>query len=123
MHFIFSNLIFSFPVVFQLHETFPKPKRVLREPPYVVKESGYAGFEIPISVYLKNKDEPKKFHISYDLNLQPSGPAINKVLLHSENISNPNDEFRKKLLKGGAVSFQLFFVEIKNRGIYLHLFF
>lgn len=90
-------------VVFQLHETFPKPKRVLREPPYVVKESGYAGFEIPISVYLKNKDEPKKFHISYDLNLQPSGPAINKVLLHSENISNPNDEFRKKLLKGGAV--------------------
>lgn len=90
-------------VVFHLHETFPKPKRVVKEPPYVVKESGYAGFEIPIYVYLKNKDEPKKFHFSYDLNLQPSGPAINKVVLHNENIPNPNDEFRKKLLKGGAV--------------------
>lgn len=76
----------------------------MKEPPYVVKESGYAGFEIPIYVYLKNKDEPKKFHFSYDLNLQPSGPAINKVVLHNENIPNPNDEFRKKLLKGGAVS-------------------
>ncbi|XP_051155388.1 protein AF-9 [Leptopilina boulardi] len=90
-------------VVFHLHETFPKPKRVVKEPPYVVKESGYAGFEIPIVVYLKNKDEPKRFHFSYDLNLQPSGPAINKVVLHSENFPNPNDEFRKKLLKGGAV--------------------
>ncbi|XP_033207258.1 protein ENL [Belonocnema kinseyi] len=90
-------------VVFHLHETFPKPKRVLKEPPYVVKESGYAGFEIPIYVYLKNKDEPKKFHFSYDLQLQPSGPAINKVATHSETFPNPNEDFRKRLLKGGAI--------------------
>uniref|UniRef100_A0A672LLG1 MLLT1 super elongation complex subunit n=1 Tax=Sinocyclocheilus grahami TaxID=75366 RepID=A0A672LLG1_SINGR len=33
-------------VVFRLHESFPKPKRVCKEPPYKVEESGYAGFLI-----------------------------------------------------------------------------
>ncbi|CAK9827296.1 Protein ENL [Anthophora retusa] len=91
-------------VVFQLHETFSKPKRVLKEPPFVIKESGYAGFEIPIHIYLKNKDEgTKKIEILYDLNLQPSGPAITNVIRHTEIINNPSDEFRRKLLKGGGV--------------------
>jgi len=91
-------------VVFHLHDTFRNPKRVLKEPPFVVKESGYAGFIIPIEVYLKNKDEPKKFQITYDLHLQPSGPPINNAIRHTEVIRNPSDEFRKKLLKGGGVS-------------------
>ncbi|CAL1680329.1 unnamed protein product [Lasius platythorax] len=90
-------------VVFILHDTFRNPKRVLKEPPFVVKESGYAGFIIPIEIYLKNKDEPKKIHIQYDLILQPSGPPINNAIRHSELIRNPSDEFKKKLLKGGAV--------------------
>ncbi|XP_015586233.1 protein AF-9 [Cephus cinctus] len=89
-------------VVFQLHETFPRPKRVLREPPYIVKESGYAGFVIPIYVHLKNKDEPKRFQINYDLVLQ-HGPAINNVIRHTQTFFNPSDDFRRKLLKGGAV--------------------
>uniref|UniRef100_A0A669D5L6 MLLT1 super elongation complex subunit n=1 Tax=Oreochromis niloticus TaxID=8128 RepID=A0A669D5L6_ORENI len=42
-------------VVFRLHESFPKPKRVCKEPPYKVEESGYAGFLMPIEVYFKNK--------------------------------------------------------------------
>lgn len=91
-------------MVFLLHDTFRNPKRVLKEPPFVVKESGYAGFIIPIEIYLKNKDEPKKFQISYDLHLQQSGPPINKTIRHVEVIRNPSDDFRKKLLKGGAVS-------------------
>ncbi|XP_063982939.1 protein ENL [Diachasmimorpha longicaudata] len=90
-------------VVFQLHETFPKPKRTLKDAPYVLKESGYAGFVLPIYIYLKNKDEPKKIEISYDLTLAPSGPAITNVMRHSEIITNPPDEFRRKLLKGGGV--------------------
>lgn len=93
-----------FSVVFLLHDSFRNPKRILKEPPFVVKESGYAGFVIPIEIYLKNKDEPKKFQISYDLDLQQSGPPINNVLRHMEIINSPSDEFRKKLLKGGAVS-------------------
>ncbi|XP_043285624.1 protein AF-9 [Venturia canescens] len=91
-------------VVFHLHETFPKPKRILKEPPYVVKESGYAGFVIPIDVYLKNKDEPRRIQISYDLILLPSGPAFNNVIRHHEVFANPSEEFRKKLLKGGGVT-------------------
>lgn len=90
-------------VVFILHNTFRNPKRVLKEPPFVVKESGYAGFIIPIEVYLKNKDEPKKVYIQYDLVLQPSGPPYNNAMLHSEIFPNPSDEFKKKLLKGGGV--------------------
>ncbi|KAM7134601.1 protein ENL isoform 5-T5 [Macrochelys suwanniensis] len=42
-------------VIFRLHESFPKPKRVCKEPPYKVEESGYAGFIMPIEVYFKNK--------------------------------------------------------------------
>ncbi|XP_015126611.1 protein ENL-like [Diachasma alloeum] len=91
-------------VVFQLHETFPKPKRTLKDAPYVLKESGYAGFVLPIYIYLKNKDEPKKIEISYDLTLAPSGPAITNVMRHSEVITNPPDDFKRKLLKGGGVS-------------------
>lgn len=57
-------------VVFTLHDSFPKPRRVLKEPPYVVKEQGYAGFILPIEIYFKNKsDEPKKKAFSYDLDL------------------------------------------------------
>ncbi|XP_010792616.1 receptor-type tyrosine-protein phosphatase alpha-like [Notothenia coriiceps] len=43
-------------VVFRLHDSFPKPKRVCKEPPYKVEESGYAGFLMPIEVYFKNKE-------------------------------------------------------------------
>ncbi|KAK1796963.1 hypothetical protein P4O66_008361 [Electrophorus voltai] len=42
-------------VVFHLHESFPRPKRVCKDPPYKVEESGYAGFILPIEVYFRNK--------------------------------------------------------------------
>lgn len=90
--------------MFNLHETFPKPKRVIKEPPYSLKESGYAGFDIPIHIYLKNKNEPKRFEILYNLNLETAVPSISHSIQHNEIIVNPTDEFRKKLLKGGAVS-------------------
>ena len=112
MNIIYNQfLLFSFTVVFNLHETFPKPKRVIKEPPYVVKESGYAGFDIPIHIYFKNKNEPKRFEIMYNLNLDLSVPSVNHIIHHSEIIMNPSDEFRRKLLKGGAVSINfLYFI-------------
>lgn len=111
MDHILIYFILYFVVVFQLHETFTKPKRIIKEPPFVIKESGYAGFEIPIHIYLKNKDEgSKKIEILYDLNLQKSGPAITSVIKHTEIINNPSDDFKRKLLKGGGVSiFNLIF--------------
>ncbi|XP_050668223.1 protein AF-9 [Leptidea sinapis] len=85
-------------VVFHLHETFPKPRRVVKEPPFTIKESGYAGFFLPIEIYLKNKDEPKKIKFSYDLTLQQCGCLKDRYIFQ-----NPNDEFRRKLLKGGGI--------------------
>ncbi|XP_063367790.1 protein AF-9-like [Cydia amplana] len=85
-------------VVFNLHETFPRPKRVVKEPPFSVKESGYAGFMILIEIYLKNKDEPKRITFNYDLNLAHGGVLKDRYIFQ-----NPNDEFRKKLLKGGGI--------------------
>lgn len=71
---------------------------VVKEPPFAVKESGYAGFIFPIEIYLKNKDEPKKIKFSYDFTLQQSGFLKDRYIFQ-----NPNDEFRKKLLKGGGI--------------------
>ncbi|XP_013191936.2 protein AF-9 isoform X2 [Amyelois transitella] len=85
-------------VVFNLHSTFHKPRRVVKEPPFSLKESGYAGFVIPIEIHLKNKDEPKKIPFMYDLTLHNSGLLKDRYVFQ-----NPNDEFKKKLLKGGGM--------------------
>ncbi|XP_044757838.1 protein ENL [Coccinella septempunctata] len=90
-------------VVFYLHETFQKPRRVIKEPPYSVKESGYAGFIIPIEIYLRTGSEPKKIKFSYDLSLQRTGPPVRKVKREKYVFTSPPDDLRDKLLKGGAV--------------------
>ncbi|XP_013790797.1 protein AF-9-like [Limulus polyphemus] len=93
-------------VVFHLHESFPKPKRVIKEPPYQVSESGYAGFMFPIEVYFRNKEEPKKVVFQYDLYLRLEGPVSN-TRAEKLTFQNPTEEFRKKLLKAGGVAVTL----------------
>lgn len=76
---------------------------VIKEPPFVVKESGYAGFEVPIDIYFKvqGRDDPKKFSFVYDLNLQLHMP--NHKLEKREFIfSNPSPELRRKVLDSGG---------------------
>ncbi|CAL1594151.1 unnamed protein product [Knipowitschia caucasica] len=91
-------------VVFRLHESFPKPKRVCKEPPYKVEESGYAGFLMPIEVYFKNKEEPKKVCFNYDLFLNLEGnPPVNHLRCEKLTFNNPTKEFRRKLIKAGGV--------------------
>uniref|UniRef100_A0A8C3B3C5 MLLT3 super elongation complex subunit n=1 Tax=Cyclopterus lumpus TaxID=8103 RepID=A0A8C3B3C5_CYCLU len=90
-------------VVFHLHESFPKPKRVCKDPPYKLEESGYAGFILPIEVYFKNKEEPKKVRFDYDLFLHLEGhPPVNHLRCEKLTFNNPTEEFRKKLLKAGG---------------------
>ncbi|XP_028912410.1 protein ENL-like isoform X3 [Ornithorhynchus anatinus] len=90
-------------VVFRLHESFPKPKRVCKEPPYRVEESGYAGFIMPIEVYFKNKEKPKKVCFTYDLFLNLEGnPPVNHLRCEKLTFNNPTKEFRYKLLKAGG---------------------
>ncbi|XP_042198715.1 protein ENL [Callorhinchus milii] len=91
-------------VVFRLHESFPKPKRVCKEPSYKVEESGYAGFIMPIDVYFKNKEEPKKVCFTYDLFLNLEGnPPVNHLRCEKLTFNNPTKEFRRKLLKAGGI--------------------
>ncbi|XP_031441078.1 protein AF-9 isoform X2 [Clupea harengus] len=90
-------------VVFHLHESFPRPKRVCKEPPYKLEESGYAGFILPIEVYFRNKEEPKKVRFDYDLFLHLEGhPPVNHLRCEKLTFNNPTEEFRKKLLKAGG---------------------
>lgn len=77
---------------------------VVKEPPYVVKESGYAGFPLPIDIYVRNKDEPRKIRFKYHLDLQDRGlPPISRVTRETY-IFSPSEDFRRKLIKGGGVS-------------------
>uniref|UniRef100_A0A1Y1M2X0 YEATS domain-containing protein n=1 Tax=Photinus pyralis TaxID=7054 RepID=A0A1Y1M2X0_PHOPY len=90
-------------VVFYLHETFPRPRRVIKEPPYMVKESGYAGFTLPIEIYLRNKDEPKKITLTHDLHLQSDGAPISDVQTKKYVFNTPGEDFKFKLLQGGGM--------------------
>jgi YEATS domain-containing protein 1/3 len=77
---------------------------VIKEPPYQVSESGYAGFLIPVEIYFKQKEEPKKISFNYDLILLMEENQQTTYRLEKVTIQNPSDEFREKLLRGGGVS-------------------
>ncbi|XP_073332633.1 protein ENL-like [Pagrus major] len=91
---------FTHKVVFHLHESYPKPKRVFTEPPYKVVESGSNDFLMHIEVFLKNKDKPKKVCFSYNLNLKPGGDHLRCETI---TFNNPNKDFKRKLIKAGGV--------------------
>merc|ERR1712142_1037418 len=91
-------------VVFVLHESFHKPKRICKEPPYKVSETGYGSFNLPVEVYFRNKEEPRKYRLEYDLTLQLVGmPPYNFTKVELLTFVNPSEDFEKKLHKGGAV--------------------
>ncbi|KAF3836781.1 hypothetical protein F7725_004245 [Dissostichus mawsoni] len=76
---------------------------VIKDPPYKVEESGYAGFILPIEVYFRNKEEPKKVRFDYDLFLHLDGhPPVNHLRCEKLTFNSPTEEFRKKLLKAGG---------------------
>ncbi|XP_001965931.3 protein AF-9 [Drosophila ananassae] len=90
-------------VVFLLHESFPKPKRVIKEPPYALQESGYAGFLLPVEIHFRNRDDPKRITYQYDLVLQSTGPPQHHVEVKTHIFEAPSEEFRTKLMRGGGV--------------------
>ena len=76
----------------------------MKEPPYQVSESGYGSFNLPVEVYFRNKDEPKKVRFEYDLLLPNlNDPPINQIRSECLTFQNPSDEFRQKLLKAGGI--------------------
>ena len=77
---------------------------VVKDPPFQVAESGYGSFMLPVEVYFRNKDEPKKVRFEYDLLLPNlNDPPINQIRSECLTFQNPSEEFRQKLLKAGGV--------------------
>ena len=76
---------------------------MVKDPPFAVKESGYAGFALPVHIYFKTSEDTKKISYIYELTLQQSGPPVSRKQQHSFVFHNPSDEFRNKLIRGGAI--------------------
>lgn len=82
----------------------------MKEHPYQVSESGYAGFNLQIEVYFKNKEEPKKVTYTYDLFLLGDKPT-SYFRIEQLTFLNPTEDFRRRLIKAGGVSKpSLFFI-------------
>ena len=77
---------------------------VLKDPPYTVAEAGYGSFFLPVEVFFKNKEEPRNLMFDYDLVLPACGsPPIDNIRSEALTFTNPTEEFRKKLVRGGGI--------------------
>lgn len=73
-----------------------------KDPPYLLKECGYAGFELDIDIYFRcQRDEQKKITFRYDLTL-PSKGSTSASERRYHTFNNPSSEFKRKLMEGGA---------------------
>ncbi|CAG0915810.1 unnamed protein product [Notodromas monacha] len=91
-------------VIFTIHPSFPRPKRVVKEPPYELSESGYAGFLLKIELVFKTSLEPRSAKFDFDLffNSDPSMDA-NSIRPEKLTFQKPGEDFKRKLLRGGGV--------------------
>jgi len=77
---------------------------VLKDPPYTVAEAGYGSFFLQVEVFFKTKEEPRKLMFDYDLVLPACGsPPIDNIRSEALTFTNPTEEFRKKLVRGGGI--------------------
>lgn len=84
---------------------------MIKEPPFSVSEAGWAGFIVPIDVHFRTREEPKKVSFKYDLYLRIDPLPVSNKRQEKLLFTNPSEDFKNKLLKGGGVSahFVLFF--------------
>lgn len=66
-----------------------------------MKETGYAGFEIPIQIYFKNREKPNHLVFVHDLSLL-ANKSNDASTIEKIKFINPNREFEKCLIKSGA---------------------
>ncbi len=81
---------------------------VVKEPPYEVCESGYAGFLLAIDVHFKSRSEPRKVRFNYDLFLSLQ-EKTQQQRYEKLTFQNPEAVFCDKLLASGGVSGTIFF--------------
>ena len=104
-------------VVFTLSDNFKDSKRTVTSPPYKIQEIqevGYGSFKLLIDLFFrapKGERALEKARVEYDLDLQPfkrpGEEDFQKTIsiLRTETLQFPtsDEEFRQRLLKGGAV--------------------
>jgi len=64
-------------VVFKLHASFDKPKRVVEKPPFEISETGWGEFELAIRLYFI--DDEKYVDLYHKLKLYPSDGSVQSV--------------------------------------------
>ncbi|KAL3881228.1 hypothetical protein ACJMK2_027684, partial [Sinanodonta woodiana] len=72
----------------------------VKVPPYFVSEMGYAGFDLPVEIFFKNKKKPKSVMFTYDLFL-PVDKAIKSNRREKLTFQKPAKEFMDKLINAG----------------------
>lgn len=95
---------FVHKVVFHLHPAtaFVYPKRVLQEPPYEIQESGCASIDIPIHVYLKYSNRPKKIRLQYSLQIENNSKSNSESRCIYYDFKNPPEQLCEALMSGGG---------------------
>ncbi|CAF1068079.1 unnamed protein product [Adineta steineri] len=94
--------------VFYLHPEYPNNKREVNVTQFVIQESGYAGFHLPIEIFFRTKKDPKKFRIEYDLDLHtnveghPYHQKETYVRKFRCTFYDPDPDFRQKVLAAGG---------------------
>ncbi|KAG0683223.1 hypothetical protein C6P42_001537 [Pichia californica] len=84
-------------VTYALHPTFANPIRSIKKPPFTIKEQGWGGFDIPITMTLIEKGGDRK--VNHDLNFYKEKYIIDKQI--SINTTKPN--LLKELAKSGPI--------------------
>ncbi|RVE51507.1 hypothetical protein evm_003908 [Chilo suppressalis] len=95
---------FVHKVVFYLHpaNAFVYPKRVLQEPPYEIQESGSVSIDIPIHVYLKHSNKPKKIRLRYSLVIEHEAKSSGESRRIYYDVENPSEQLWQALMSGGG---------------------
>lgn len=86
-------------VVVVLHDTFPEPRRVLTKQPFIVKEEGYATFEILVEIYFKglpDTDKARKVTLLKEKNRNsPSNSILFSIFLDYDDVRPFPDTFNR----------------------------
>lgn len=106
---VLEDLSYIKKVVFELHESFPNPKREIVQPPWEVSEVGWGEFEIKIRIFFVDPVEKPVVltHLlclypkNVDPNAAPPAPSKKPLIVeHYEEIIfvNPKPTFYNQLL-------------------------
>lgn len=74
---------------------------VIQEPPYEIQESGCTTIDIPIHIYIKYSEKPKKIKLRHTLCLENYSKNTETHCLYYD-FENPSEELKQGLMKGGG---------------------